>query len=813
MPAPGEQFGRYTVERQLDDSRAGLVYAARDTDLGRPVVLTLPGLDAALDERASRLAGRLQHPNISTIYALGASSSPAVSPFIARQYVDGESIGQRRRRRGVHPPVLDALRWLLDVCDALAFAHRAGVVHGHVNPETVIITSKQYAVVVDFGWPASWLSALGPREIRYLSPEFVRFAALTTLSDVYAVGALLYALLSGRDPVEGDEAAARRQIATALPTPLAQLVPTVDPRLAWIVQRAMSPDVGDRFASVGDLRALIAKAVDAMTIAEPMPSAPLPMPSAPPRMPRAPAPVPGPADWAPPAAVEEVRMSVYRPRAMQPARWQQLIAFLHAADRRPGADPREPAPSDRVDTLARQMLGRNRDSFDPLTSDGRLKVPQEGDITLTLSLPGVEILSPTRTFKWLEDVHFETYQIRAPGSLDGSTVRGTVTAYLGMVVLAEVTLAIGVSSGADGRDSPLEADTAAAYRRVFASYAHQDVEIVRQFERYARAFGDEYLRDVLSLRAGEVWSERLLALIDQADVFQLFWSRRSMHSPYVRQEWEYALALNRPAFVRPTYWEDPLPESPADGLPPEALKRLHFHQFPLVGQGARHSKPATAEPAPMRPRPAPSPPAPADVAPPSPPKPTSRPRYAPAPRFRFRVPGYAAVFLVAIVAGGLAVGYLFQSGGSSLPDSSPGRPPQASPGSTPEPAPDSSPGPPPQAPPGSTPDPAREFSREFESALLEASGADDSRRLDRLFRDPEVFLKSESGELRALRDQLANGWAPQSVRVTVLSRPDDTTATAEVRTTLVGPGPSTTVVLPVRLRFVGRWVISEVLPE
>ena len=83
----------------------------------------------------------------------------------------------------------------------------------------------------------------------------------------------------------------------------------------------------------------------------------------------------------------------------------------------------------------------------------------------------------------------------------------------------------------------------------------------------------------MALRAGEVWDERLAEFIRKADVFQLFWSTNSMHSPYVRQEWEYGLSLNRTRFVRPVYWEDPLPEDADEGIPPESLKRLHFQRI------------------------------------------------------------------------------------------------------------------------------------------------------------------------------------------------------------------------------------------
>ncbi len=99
--------------------------------------------------------------------------------------------------------------------------------------------------------------------------------------------------------------------------------------------------------------------------------------------------------------------------------------------------------------------------------------------------------------------------------------------------------------------------------------------MVEQFERYAAAMGDRYLRDLVDLRAGEEWNPGLERMIREADVFQLFWSQNSMKSEFCRQEWEYALALNRPNFIRPTYWEQPFPEEPPR-FPPEQLRAKHF---------------------------------------------------------------------------------------------------------------------------------------------------------------------------------------------------------------------------------------------
>jgi hypothetical protein len=104
---------------------------------------------------------------------------------------------------------------------------------------------------------------------------------------------------------------------------------------------------------------------------------------------------------------------------------------------------------------------------------------------------------------------------------------------------------------------------------------------VQTVAAFASLTGDEFVRDVTHLRAGQVWSEELARLIDEAQIFQLFWSSNSMVSPYVRDEWTYALPLNRPHFIRPLYWEVPLPERPEDDLPPQALRRIDFDLFSL----------------------------------------------------------------------------------------------------------------------------------------------------------------------------------------------------------------------------------------
>ncbi len=251
----------------------------------------------------------------------------------------------------------------------------------------------------------------------------------------------------------------------------------------------------------------------------------------------------------------------------------------------PAAPEGESDPIEQVRQQAALALGTQIKDYRDTTTDSRQAVPDEGELTFLPSVPGITFNPDRRVFRWLEDVHCEELRLKAAAELDGTTARGRLSVYLGSILLAEVEMAIKVDSqfrALGTKPESAQVDHARPYRRIFASYSHRDVEIVRQFEGFARSFGDRYLRDVVDLRAGEHWGPGLLRLIEEADVFQLFWSTNSMSSEFVQREWEHALSLSRTAFVRPTYWEEPLPETPDHSLPPEALRRLHFHRLAVA---------------------------------------------------------------------------------------------------------------------------------------------------------------------------------------------------------------------------------------
>ena len=155
-------------------------------------------------------------------------------------------------------------------------------------------------------------------------------------------------------------------------------------------------------------------------------------------------------------------------------------------------------------------------------------------------------------------------------------VHGRISFFVGPILVAEIGLHAPVVIDDLGSATPhLARSTVEQYQSVFVSYSHKDAEIVDQLERAYRVLGLEYLRDVRSLRSGEKWNESLLKMIDRADIFQLLWSKASKRSRAVTAEWQYALVKQRPSFVRPVYWERPMPK------PPDQLKHLHFAYLEL----------------------------------------------------------------------------------------------------------------------------------------------------------------------------------------------------------------------------------------
>lgn len=272
---------------------------------------------------------------------------------------------------------------------------------------------------------------------------------------------------------------------------------------------------------------------------------------------------------------EDVQFTVYRPQQIAEDRWYPLLAFAHRSDR-PAEDPAAAHPIEEVRKQAVTLLGAQLAGYRHVTTDSTRAIPRAGELSLVPEMEGVQFNPERAVFRWQQSVHRADFQIKATPGLVPRTARGQLTVFCGPFIVADIPLSIEVRDIVENIDIQ-KAGESRRYRQIFASYSHDDREIVEQFEAFAESFGDRYLRDVRALRAGQVWSDAIRDLIERADVFQLFWSWNALSSQYVKQEWEFALGLQRSGFVRPVYWEDPLP-STADS-PPAPLRQLHFHKI------------------------------------------------------------------------------------------------------------------------------------------------------------------------------------------------------------------------------------------
>lgn len=285
---------------------------------------------------------------------------------------------------------------------------------------------------------------------------------------------------------------------------------------------------------------------------------------------------PPPAPAAPRAFDDNVQFTVYRPREIEPQRWYSLLAFVHLTGRRP-EEPDAPDPIAEVARQAARLLEGEPAAYSPVVGDSVHAIPRSGELTLIPQMDGIEFNPAQCTFRWEQPVHRAEFRLRALAGSVPRTARGRLTIFWGSVIVGDVPLAMFVVANAEPAMSRASADTGRPYRNIFASYSHRDVNVVEEFDAVIETLGDRYLRDVRDLRAGQVWSDELERLIERADVFQLFWSWNALASPFVQKEWEFALRLQRSNFIRPVYWEEPLPER--GNLPPETLRRLHFHRL------------------------------------------------------------------------------------------------------------------------------------------------------------------------------------------------------------------------------------------
>lgn len=256
---------RYELEVLIGQGGMAHVYRARDRVLGRPVAIKVLRPEYVSDEnllarfqREARAAAALLHPNIVSVYDVGQDGD---QHYIVMEYMAGPTLKEVIRRRAPLP-VEQALKVAEQVCAALEYAHRHGVIHRDIKPQNILFSEDEEVVkVADFGIAKSRLDpeitaerlALGT--VKYISPEQARGVEVVPQSDLYSLGVVLYEMLTGQQPFTGDTPVSiALQHVEAEPPPPRQFNPYIPPAVEEIVLRCLAKDPRHRFLSAREMR-------------------------------------------------------------------------------------------------------------------------------------------------------------------------------------------------------------------------------------------------------------------------------------------------------------------------------------------------------------------------------------------------------------------------------------------------------------------------------------------------------------------------------------------------------------------------------
>lgn len=260
----GKMLGnRYEILEKLGGGGMAIVYKGRDTFLNRFVTIKVLRPEFTSDEdfikrfrREAQAVARLSHPNIVNIHDVGQEDG---IHYLVMEYIQGDNLKAIIRKNGQLAPE-HAVRFAVQICEALEHAHENHIVHRDVKPHNILVTDDGRAKLTDFGIAMEATSGTITRtdtimgSVHYLSPEQARGETATAKSDIYAVGILLYEMLTGKQPYSGDSpiAVALKHIQET-PQPVDEVNDSVPAELAAVVMRAMEKKPEDRFKSAAEL--------------------------------------------------------------------------------------------------------------------------------------------------------------------------------------------------------------------------------------------------------------------------------------------------------------------------------------------------------------------------------------------------------------------------------------------------------------------------------------------------------------------------------------------------------------------------------
>jgi serine/threonine-protein kinase len=271
MTQPRIVGGRYELGELIGYGGMAEVHRGRDSRLNREVAIKVLRADLARDpsflnrfRREAHSAAGLNHPSIVAVYDTGEDAGPdgTPQPFIVMEFVEGRTLRDIVKAEG-RLPVRRALEIVADVCAALDFSHRNGIIHRDIKPANVMITPQGAVKVMDFGIARAVADDSATRTqtanvigtAQYLSPEQARGESVDARSDVYSTGCLLYELVTGVPPFQGDSpVAVAYQHVRENPVMPSARNPEVPRVVDSIVMKALAKNQLNRYQSAGDMR-------------------------------------------------------------------------------------------------------------------------------------------------------------------------------------------------------------------------------------------------------------------------------------------------------------------------------------------------------------------------------------------------------------------------------------------------------------------------------------------------------------------------------------------------------------------------------
>lgn len=257
---------RYKIESVLGIGGMAVVYKAYDRQLQRDVAVKVLRDDVAMDAESRKqfrkeyqAVGMLNHPNIRAVYDVVVSGD---TEYIVMEYVDGVNLKQYMRKKLVIP-WQEVLRLSTQVVRALCHAHSRGIVHMDIKPQNIMLLPDGTVKIADFGI-AQIEEAVSPGQaadeavgsVHYISPEQARGEAVDARSDIYSLGVVMYEMLTGKLPFDGDtvEQVAVQQY-SVIPDAPSQFNPSIPMELEGITLRAMEPELEDRYPTADEMLA------------------------------------------------------------------------------------------------------------------------------------------------------------------------------------------------------------------------------------------------------------------------------------------------------------------------------------------------------------------------------------------------------------------------------------------------------------------------------------------------------------------------------------------------------------------------------